>query len=678
MNTIPAADKKERYIQRDLSWLMFNERVLEEAKDDSNPLLERLRFLAIFVSNLDEFFMVRVASFRRLLDAGYDQKERFGYYPHEILAEIGVRTKDLIKELYRIYEKGLQGLQENNIYLRGIDDLNAEQRKFVKRYFESTVFPTITPMAVDEGRPFPVLPSKAMAFAISLQQKGEQQFAVIPVPKNIPRLLKVPSETEESCFVFIEEIIRANLARFFKGFRIKDHALFRVIRDSELSNEEEYTGGLLKAIEQEVKRRPRAKVVYLALENNCSSELLEELCGHLDFAREEVFSVGGKLDLSFLFELIGSLQRPDLCYRGFLPAKIAYENIYDRVKEGDFITHVPFQSFYPTVDLLRRAAQDPDVLAIKMTLYRTNEDSAIIQALKDAAQKKKQVTVLVEIKARFDEERNISWARQLEEAGCHVIYGIPGLKVHSKMVLIVRREEGLIRRYVHLSTGNYNEKTAKVYTDIGYFTGNEDFARDISDVFNVITGYSVPSRWQRVVSSPNDLREYFFGLIDREIAFQKKRKNGQIFAKMNSLEDPQMIDKLYEASQAGVQIRLIVRGICCLVPGVQGLSENIEVKSIVGRFLEHTRIYTFHNNGSPRFFLSSADWMTRNLDRRIELMFEVNKQEIKDHLASLLRVYWQDNVKSRRLCADKTYERFSAEGGRPFNAQDYLLESYHE
>lgn len=670
------SDLKQRFIHRDLSWLAFNERVLDEASDLKNPVLERLKFLAIFASNLDEFFMVRVASLKRLISAEYNRKDSFGYYPQELSGDIKERTSQLTAKLYDIYEnKILKDLNKNDIFLKTYQELNNDQKRYVNKFFETTLFPTVTPMAVDQGRPFPVLPTKTMAFAVNLMRKEEPHLAIIPVPKVVPRLLRLPSERDETNFIFIDEIIRQNFQKFFRGYTVVEHTLFRVLRDCELTLEEEYTPDLLKAIEMEVKRRPKAKVVYLEVEKSCPGGLLETLCLGLDFPKEEGVPIVSHLDLSYLYELISMADRPQLCYPNFLPAKIEYENIYDRIHEGDFMTHVPFQSFYPTVDLIQTAAKDKDVLAIKMTLYRTSEDSAVVRALKEAAKNKKQVTVLVEIKARFEEEKNIAWARELEAAGCHVIYGLSGLKIHSKMTLIVRKVDGHIRRYVHLSTGNYNEKTAKVYTDIGYFTTNDDFAKDISDIFNVITGYSVPMPWKRIVSSPNDLRQYFFDLIQKEIQAQKKYKNGRIFAKMNSLEDPQMIEKLYAASAQGVKIQLVVRGICCLIPGVADLSENIEVRSVVGQFLEHTRIFIFNNNASPRIFLSSADWMTRNFDRRIELLFEITKEDIKDHLQFLMETYWKDNAKARILQPDKTYAKHP-ESLEKFNAQEFLLKHY--
>ena len=675
MNEAPQPNRKDCYIHRELSWMMFNERVLEEAADSRNPFLERLKFLAIFVGNMDEFYMVRVAGLWRVLEAEQNQEDRYGYYPQELYGEIKARTEVLINRLYDIYRtKILKDFLKHKIILKTYEQLNKTQEKFVSKYFEETLFPILTPMAVDQGHPFPILPSKTIAVAVSIRRGDQPHLAIIPFPQNISRILKLPSEKDEMNFILVDEILRQNLKRFFRGYDIENSTLFRIVRDSELSVDEEDAADLLKAVESEVKKRPRARIVYLEVEKSCSEPFLEHLCGILSYPKEEVMRIDSDLDLTYLYQLVAEVNNPDLLFKDFVPAKVMYENIFDRINEGDFILHVPFQSFYPTADLIRCAAKDQNVLAIKMTLYRTNKDSAVIMALKEAAKNKKQVTVLVEIKARFDEEQNITWARELEEAGCHVIYGIANLKIHSKMTLVVRKEEGRIRRYVHLSTGNYNEKTAKVYTDIGYFTANDDFAKDISDVFNVITGYSLPTPWKRIISSPYDLRKYFMDQIDQEIAWHKKNKNGLVIAKMNSLEDTQIIDKLYAASQAGVKIKLMVRGICCLVPGVKGLSETIEVKSVVGRFLEHSRIYMFHNNANPRLFLSSADWMMRNFDRRIELLFEIYRDEIKDHLSEILNMYWKDDVKSRYLENDKIYHRPKEEG--KFNVQEHLLSHY--
>ncbi len=667
----------DKYIQRDISWLRFNERVLEEALDiKHNPLLERLRFIGIFVNNLDEFYMVRVAAIKNLIESGHNKRDRYGYSPLEVLQQIQSISSQLTKKMYDIYENVLlKELQKNEIHLKTYKQLNKDERKIVDKYFETTLYPIITPMAVDQGRPFPVIASKNIAFAVSLQSKKESLLAIMPVPKNVPRLLRLPSERNEFNFILIEDILREKISVFFRGNKIKDLSLFRILKDSEYDIDEEYAPDLLKAIEGVVRERIWAKVVSLEVESTCSEEFLEVLTSGLRFPLDEVTRISSRMDLTFLFEVAAAVDKTNLNFRSYIPRKLVYENIFEKIKQEDFITHVPFESFDPTLDLIQMAASDPNVLAIKMTLYRTDYYSAIIRSLKEAAKNQKQVTVLIEIKARFDEEQNIRWARELEEAGCHVIYGLAGLKIHSKMTLIVRKEEGHIRRYVHLSTGNYNEKTAKVYTDMGYFTANDDFAKDISDVFNVITGYSVPIPWKRVVSSPNDLRKYFFNLIDQEIKNQQKFKNGHITAKMNSLEDLKMIDKLYEASQAGVKIRLIIRGICCLIPGVPGLSENIHVKSIVGRLLEHSRIYIFNNNANPRVFLSSADWMIRNFDRRIELLFEIYKESIKEELQFIIRTYWRDDVKARLLQSDKTYRK-ATDAAEKMNAQEFLIDYY--
>ncbi len=672
----PSRTEKDRFIHRDLSWLAFNERVLEEGDEPENPLLERAKFLAIFASNLDEFIMVRVAGLKRLLDAQYNREDRYGYYPQDIYREVREKTAQLVEKLYSVYEQNLKpGLAEKKIVIKRAGELTVNQQKFVKRFFDATLYPIITPMAIDQGHPFPMLASKTLAFAVHLLHKEMTHLAVIPVPQSIPRIVKLPSVKDSFEFILIDEIIRDNLKSFFRGYDITGASLFRLIRDSELSVDEEFSPNLLESIEEEIKKRPRAKVVHLAVEKSCPELLLDAVTEAAGFFKDEVTRIDGEMDLAFLFQLVGQAGVAALFFPSYLPGKMSYENIFDRIKEEDFILHMPYQSFQPTVDLIKAASVDPDVLAIKMTLYRASEDSEIVQALKAAAKNKKQVTVLVEIKARFDEERNISWARQLEESGCYVIYGIAGMKIHSKIALIVRREENRTRRYVHLSTGNYNERTARIYTDIGYFTANDDFARDISDVFNVISGYSQPARWKRVISSPYDLREYFFEMIDKEIEFQRRYKNGFVFAKMNSLEDTRMIDKLYEASREGVKVHLIVRGICVLIPGVPGLSENIVVKSIVGRFLEHSRIFLFNNNSEFRVFLSSADWMSRNLDRRIELLFEIHRQELKDHLRFVLEQTWKDNQRSRLLLPQRTYSFRKADEDK-FNVQKFFIKHY--
>jgi polyphosphate kinase len=667
---------RDMFIHRDLSWLSFNERVLDEAADRSTPLMERLRFLSICANNLDEFCMVRVAGHKRLIDAGYNHRDDFGFYPMELYEQIHARIVSFMTRMYDLYRGEIvQELRKNGIVICAYAELTPERRKSAKKYFDTTLLPVITPMAVDQAHPFPVLFSKTTAFAVYLNREDVSGMAIVTIPRSVPRFFKLPSEKGEFCFIRIDEIIRHNLESFFRGYKLMGSFAFRFVRDSEIASGEEFSTDLRKAIEGELKKRPTARVVSLQVEKEHLPALLYLLYTGIDFPKEKILFVNSDLDLGCLAEIPSHVARPDLFFPSYVPVRTVYDNIFDRIKENDLMLHLPYQSFHPTVDLIQAAAADPDVLAIKLTLYRTNEDSAIIAALIRAAKSNKQVTVLVEIKARFDEERNIGWTKELEAGGCHVIYGMPGMKVHSKITLIVRKEEARIRRYVHISTGNYNEKTARIYTDIGYFTANEDVARDISDVFNVLTGYSLPGRWRRIVSSPNDLRQYLYEMIDREIECQRQYGSGVIMAKMNSLEDIPMINKLYEASAAGVKVRLIVRGICCLVPGRKGLSEHIKVKSIVGRFLEHSRIFFFNNNGEQRTFLASADWMGRNFDRRIELLFEVNRPEDKDHLKWILDMSWKDNVKSRVLGPDGAYLRAVSDASR-LNVQEHMIQYY--
>lgn len=674
--TADMPEPKQKFIHRELSWLAFNERVLEEAEDVNNPLLERLRFLAIFVNNLDEFYMVRIAGIKRLIDARYKNTDEYGYTAEEILKEIEQKIQDLSKRLYHSFQALVyQELPKNKIRLKKYPELNEDEKRHAQNYFESTLFPVMTPMAVDQGHPFPVLPSKTLSFSLTVEHDGKQHFLVLPIPNVISRLVQLPSAKGEYNYVLIDEIIRNNLAVFCTGYRIVESALFRVIRDSDIEIKEEYMEDLLKAIEKEIKKRPKAKVVCLEVEKSISTDMLNRLCKQMGIPAGEAKPIEAELDLTLLFDLVGSFTKSKLVFKEFKPKELKYASIFDKIKQNDFLVHLPYQSFKPVVDFIQEAAKDKSVLAIKMTLYRTSGDSVFIQALKEAAQNKKQVTVLVELRARFEEEKNILWAKELENAGCHVIYGIANLKIHSKIALVVRKEQNKIRRYIHLSSGNYNEKTSAVYTDIGYFTAREDFARDISDVFNVISGYSLPPKWRKVISAPYDLRKYFIELIDTEIQNHNKYENGFIFAKMNSLADNQIIEKLYEASKAGVKIKLLVRGMCCLIPGIPGMSENIEVRSILGRFLEHSRIYFFNNNLASRIFLSSADWMTRNFDRRIELLFPIEDEILKEHLKFILDTYWKDNLKSRVLNMNKLYTR--AKAGTPrLIAQEFLSDYY--
>lgn len=673
---IKKTDAGDRYFDRDLNWLAFNERVIEEAEDRTNPLLERVKFIAIFASNLDEFYMKRMASLRRVMDESPNKADSFGFFAGEVYEASEVYIARLRERLYGIFNSVVgRELAEQKVYLKRHHELDDRERTKVQEYFETTLYPVMTPMAVDQGHPFPILPSKTLSFAVMLKGEKKHHLAILPIPLVIPRLYRLPGDAGKPAFILTDEIIRHHIEAFFQGHEILDRAVFRVMRDSELDLDPEAADDLLYAVEKEVRKRPRARAVSVEVEHHVSDVLHDRLTKLIGIKAEATKKIKGYLDLSFLFALPGQAARPNLQYPDFVPAGMKYDDIFRRIRQGEFLVHLPFQSFQPVIDLIRSAAEDKQVLAIKMTLYRTTETSAVVQALLRAAENGKQVTVLVELRARFDEERNINWAREMEQAGCHVIYGIPGLKIHSKLAMVIRREPEGIRRYIHLATGNYNESTARLYTDIGFFTVNEDIARDVSDTFNVISGYSQPPHWRKVVSAPHDMKPFFFHLIGEEIAHQKTHGNGLIFAKCNALQDKEIIDKLYQAARAGVRMKLLVRGLCCMVPGVKGLSETVEIRSIIGRFLEHSRIYLFHNNGNPRVFLSSADWMKRNLDRRIELLFPIENAPMAADLAWLLETYWQDNVKARMLMPDGSYERVPRKG-EGLNVQEFLIQHY--
>ncbi len=663
------------YFNREWSWLAFNERVLEEAEDRSNPLLERAKFVAIFASNLDEFYMKRVAALLAVIDEGEAVPDSFGYTPQEVYRGIETIVGQLRLRHQDAFRQVVAELARNRVKLVALDELTQRDREAIRRYFETTLLPLVTPMAVDQAHPFPILPSKTLSLAVRLDRDGEPALAIVPLPTALSRVFRLPAPAGEYRFALLGDVLRLHLERLFRGFAVRESVLFRVMRDSELNIDEDEVSDLLGAVEERVRNRPRAKPVALEIESNVSAELLAGVTERIGVLPDRVKLIDGRIDLSFLYGLIAAVERPELQDRPFSPGRIEYNDIFARIRESDILVHVPYQSFQPVIDLVERAASDQDVLGIKMTLYRTYEQSAFVQALKQAALNGKHVTVLVEIKASFDEERNIRWARQLEQAGCHVVYGIPGMKIHAKLCLVIRREEDGIRRYVHLGTGNYNEATARVYTDLHLLTCAETFGRDVSDVFNVISGYSLPPRWGKLVCAPHDLRNAFLRLIDREIEHQRRTGNGFIFAKFNSLHDRRIIDKLYEAGAAGVSMRLLVRGICCLRPGLPGRSETIEVRSIVGRFLEHSRVYWFGNGGSPAVYLSSADWMKRNMDRRIELLFPIENPALQQELHELLELLWRDNVKARVLQSDGSYHRVKPTPPL-HNAQEELIRRY--
>ena len=636
------------FINRELSWLDFNARVLEEAYEKDNPVLERCKFLGITASNLDEFFMVRVAGVREQVRSGYKEPDASGLTPRQQLEKLSEKIHAFTEKQYNCLQRSLIPLlRQHHILLLKKEDLDSKQREFADDYFEDVLFPVLTPLAVDRSRPFPMLLNKSLNLAIRLEREGETAFAVVQVPAILPRLVELPCEGERA-FLPLEEILVLHLEDLFELHRIQAVAAFRVTRNSDLAIDEE-AEDLLIEIQESIKKRKRGRPVRLELSRHCDPELREFLVDMLRVEEPDIYEVSGPLDLTFCFGLSSlddSLRLPPI---EPVPAAdfAGWEDMFAAIRERDRFVHHPYESFDAVVNFVRTAAEDPDVLAIKQTLYRVSGNSPIIAALIRAAENGKQVTVLVELKARFDEENNIHWALKLEEAGCHVVYGLAGLKTHCKILLVVRREEDGLRRYVHLGTGNYNDSTSRQYTDMGMFTCRESFGTDASSLFNVLTGYSRPPRYNRLIAAPDGLRPFFYEMIDREIDNIRHGLPAGIFAKVNSLADPAMVVKLYEASQAGVPITLVVRGICCLTPGVPGVSDNITVMSLVGQLLEHSRIFRFENGGNPKLYLGSADWMPRNLDRRVELVFPVEEEAIRERVEEVIRLNTEDTVNAR-------------------------------
>ncbi|WP_255706424.1 MULTISPECIES: RNA degradosome polyphosphate kinase [unclassified Anoxybacillus] len=658
------------YNNRELSWLAFNERVLQEAMDKRNPLLERLKFLAIFSSNLDEFFMVRVAGLKDQVKAGFNKPEnKAGLTPKEQLKKIAKKTHELVKWQYDMYNRTLLPmLRAEGVHLLAPNEWNDEQTTYLQSYFMKNIFPVLTPMAVDAYRPFPMLLNKSLNLAIVLEDDEEDEddrkkLAIVQVPSVLSRFIPLPANNDTHMYALLEDVITTFIHTLFKGYNVSSVTQFRITRNADLTIHEEGARDLLKEIEKELKKRKWGAAVRLEMSKKGFDEwVLDYLLDELEIHEKDVYKIDGPIDLTFLFSFYHEVARykEHLVFQTLIPQPPKdlddEEDIFEKAKERDLLFHHPYESFEPVIDFISDAADDPHVLAIKQTLYRVSGDSPIIEALKRAAENGKQVTVLVELKARFDEENNVQWAKELEKAGCHVIYGMTHLKTHSKITLIVRQKHGNIERFVHLGTGNYNDATAKVYTDFGFITANEQFGEDATNFFNYLSGYMEKPEFHHLVVAPFDLRQQFLQLIDEEIRYHKQYGDGRIIAKMNSLTDKQLIMKLYEASQAGVQIDLIVRGICCLRPQMKGVSENIRVRSIVGRFLEHSRVYYFHHHGKERVFLSSADWMTRNMDRRIEILFPIFRQQLKERLIEVLHILLSDNVKAREQNEDGEYE----------------------
>ena len=665
------------YENRELSWLKFNHRVLSEARDKSIPLLERTKFVSITSSNLDEFFMVRVASLKDMVHAKYKKTDLAGMTATQQLEEINKATRQLVELQYSTFNRSQQPqLKAHGIYVyEDMDSLSDTQKAAAQQYFEEIVYPVLTPMAVDASRPFPLIRNKSLNIGALIQKEEERVFATVQVPSVLPRLVPLPTDQPgEYSFLLLEQLIIAHIDKLFSNYRVLCTSPYRIMRNADLPIDEDEANDLLKEIEKQLKKRQWGEVIRLEVDGSIDKQLLSILKKELDVAGEDVFKLNGPIDLTFLMKLYGLDGKDELRYAPYQPQPVpriavADNHIFDAIKQGDILLHHPYESFQPVVDFIRQAANDPQVLAIKQTLYRVSGNSPIIASLAQAAENGKQVTVLVELKARFDEENNIVWAKKLEKAGCHVIYGLVGLKTHSKIALVVRKEENGICRYVHLGTGNYNDSTAKLYTDCGIFTCSEAIGEDATAVFNMLSGYSEPTSWNHLVVAPIWMRKKFLKLIARETQHARDGKEACIKAKMNSLCDPQMIAALYEASAAGVQIDLIVRGICCLRVGIPGVSENIRVRSIVGNFLEHSRIFYFYNNGNEEYYMGSADWMPRNLDRRVEIIFPVLDESLQKQVRHILEVELEDNVKAHLLQADGTYVKPDKRGKVQINSQ---------
>ncbi|HEY5586031.1 MAG TPA: RNA degradosome polyphosphate kinase [Ruminiclostridium sp.] len=668
-----------KYINRELSWLEFNIKVLDEARDNSNPLFERLKFLFITCANLDEFFMVRVAPLYEQVIAGISKTDISGLTPKEQIQKILDKIHDMFSEIYSSYNDLIKNeMQTQGIFILQEHELNAEQKTYIENYYQRNVYPVLTPMVVDQGRPFPLILNKTFNIAILLQDKSDLSdedplFATVQVPSVLARLIELPSSDDIHNFVLLEDVIKMNLDTLFTGHNIISTSCYRITRNADLTMDEEGSEDLLLTIENSLKQRKWGAAARLEVESNIEEQLLRILEDEVEVSRDKLFTVNGPVDLTYLIKFYDLKGFDNLKYQPNPTVQNAdfvnCDNIFEVISKKDILIHHPFQSFDPIIEFVRQAANDPEVLAIKQTLYRVSGKSPIIEALVQAAENGKQVTVLVELKARFDEQNNIIWAKRLEKAGCHVIYGLVGLKTHCKVLLVVRREENGLKRYVHMGTGNYNDVTAKIYTDLGLFTSNPYMGADASALFNMLSGYSEPTNLYKTAISPLNMREKVLKLIKIEEENAKKGKKAIIIAKMNSLVDKQIIDALYSASSAGVQINLIVRGICCLRPGIPGVSENISVRSIVGRYLEHSRIFYFYSGGAEQMFLSSADWMNRNLDRRVELLFIVENEEAKEKIQNILSLCLKDNVKARVLNTDGTYSKLTRKNEEEIDSQ---------
>jgi polyphosphate kinase len=676
------------YLNRELSWLEFNRRVLHEAEAARTPLLERLKFAAIFSSNLDEFFQVRVAGLRRQCAAGVSERTADGMKPEEQLRAIAVVVDELTRRHYRVLmEEVLPGLADHGVELvTEVGDLAVADREHLARYFRENVFPVLTPLAVDPGHPFPYISNLSLSLAVVLRgQDGDERFARVKVPKILPRWVPLPTPGR---FVPLEHLIAANLDALFPGIEILGSYLFRITRNTEMELDHDDAEDLLLQIQEEVRNRRFGEVVRVEIQSSMPSTLRQLLLAEFNdeqeqpampLTAEDMYETGGLLDTADLLSL-SALEIPDLRdlpFHAVTPHRITPgRSFFEVLREGDLLVHHPYDNFATSVEgFIAEAANDPDVVAIKLTLYRTGGDSSIARLLAHAAERGKQVAVLIELQARFDEENNIRWAQRLEDVGVHVSYGVTGLKTHAKVMLVVRREGGVMRRYVHIGTGNYNPKTARIYTDFGLFSTDPDLAADLTDLFNVLTGFGTPAGYRKLIVAPRGMRQRFLELIQREIEHARAGREARILAKMNSLVDPDVIAALYSASRAGVEIDLVVRGICCLRPGLPGVSDRIRVISVVGRFLEHSRAFCFANGGALEVFIGSADWMPRNLDRRIEAVAPLEDPAHRQLVLHSIELMWRDNQQAWDLRGDGSYvRRAAAPGEPPVAAQTALME----
>ncbi len=703
-------EEQNRYYNRELSWLLFNTRILEEARDRQNLLFERLKFLSITASNLDEFFMVRVASLKDMIHGGYKGTDIAGMTAKEQFDAVQEKTHAMVDQQYSTYKRSLlKDLKNEGLYLiSDFSELTDEEIELLDKYFDENVYPVLTPMAFDSSRPFPLILNKSLNIAALLRRKDgdkegivkpaekagkkkkvsdELDFAMVQVPRVLKRVVELPPRRKDNgnelrVAVLLEDLIEHNIDRLFSNYDVVTTAAFRIMRDADFDLDEDEVDDLLEEISKQLKKRRRGDVIRLEVSDRADRRLIKVLKKELWIDEEDIYYIDGPLDLTFLmsvYSLPGFDRLKDRSYKPRqVPELMNDDDIFTNIRKQDIFLHHPYESFDPVVDFVRTAAQDEDVLAIKQTLYRVSSTSPIIAALEAAASNGKQVSVLVELKARFDEENNIIWAKRLEKAGCHVIYGLRGLKTHSKITLVVRREDDGIRRYVHLGTGNYNDSTAKLYTDCGIMTADPRIGEDATAVFNMLSGYSEPDHWNELVVAPIWLRKWLIKRIERETEVARSGKPAAITAKMNSLCDKEVIDALYEASAAGVRIDLIVRGICCLRAGVPGLSENISVHSIVGRYLEHARIMRFENGGDPLYYMGSADWMPRNLDRRVEIVFPLLSEANKREAQHILDVQLSDNLKAHILMPDGSYEKADLRGKKKICAQQVFMEEAAE